>query len=273
MRRVRLVLEYDGTDYSGFQRQSSRPSVQAELERRLAQVCGHPVEGVGAGRTDAGVHALGQVFHFDTTGRIPTERIPQALNSLGAPDLVVRYAEDADPGFHARYGAASRTYDYYVCRRTPDPCRVRYVVPDRMLVPDALERMRLSLPALLGEHDYAAFCGAGGHPGSTRRNVLSADVEERGDLLRFRICANGFLKSMVRNLAGWLVEIGRGRREPEALGKALASGRRGEAVATAPPHGLFLMRVDYSDGFPGGAVAEAAPFWNNGSAVEAVGRV
>ncbi len=264
--RIRLVLEYDGTDYCGFQRQPSAPSIQAELESKLGFVCGHPVEGVGAGRTDAGVHALGQVVHFDTTGRVPTERIPWVVNHLLSPALVVRHAEEAAPEFHARYGAARRTYDYYVAHRLPDPVLARYAVYDRLLLPDAAERMRASLPPLLGRHDFASFCSQEGGGRSTTkttvRTVHEAAVEEQGDLLRFRIAADAFLHSMVRIIAGLLLEIGRGKREPEALGQALAARDRHAAAVTAPPHGLFLMKVEYPDGFPGETTPEAAPFWN-----------
>ena len=261
MRRVRLVLEYDGTDYCGFQRQASVPSIQAELESKLGLVYGHPVEGVGAGRTDAGVHALGQVVHFDTTGQVPTERIPWVVNHLLSPALVVRHAEETGPEFHARYGAARRTYDYYVTRRLPDPVLARYAVYDRLLLPDAAERMRASLPALIGRHDFASFCSTEGAAKTTVRTVHEATVEEQGGLLRFRIAADAFLHSMVRIIAGLLLEIGRGKREPEALGQALAARYRQAAAVTAPPHGLFLMKVEYPDGFPGEATPPAAPFW------------
>lgn len=262
MRRVRLVLEYDGTEFRGFQRQASVPSIQGELERVLSKVCDHPVHGVGAGRTDAGVHALGQVFHFDTTGQIPTERIPQVVNNLLNPAIVIRHAEDTDEQFHARFGAVRRTYEYFVSRRRPDPVLARYTVFDRRLRPDAGARMNAALPAVVGKHDFTAFCSAECQARTKVRTVVEARVDECGEMLRFRIAADGFLQNMVRIISGLLLEIGRGEREPEALGAALEARDRVAAGVTAPPQGLFLMRVDYPDGYPGGAALETAPFWD-----------
>jgi len=262
LRRTRLVVEYDGAGFCGFQRQRGQTTVQGELERGLEQVYGHPVEVVGAGRTDAGVHALGQVVHFDTTGRIPTERIPMVVNAFLGPDVRVRSSGDAEPEFHARFSAAQRSYDYFFSREAePGPFLGRWVAAERLLLPDAGERMRVAVTALPGRKDFAAFCGTGTDHRTTIREVFLAEIAERGSLIRFRIAANAFLKSMVRILAGTLLEIGTGRREPDALETALRSGDRVEAGITAPPQGLFLMRVDYPDGYPGEARRTNPPFW------------
>jgi tRNA pseudouridine38-40 synthase len=263
-RRVRLVLEYDGTEFCGFQRQPDRSSVQAALEGRLAEVLGHPVEVVGAGRTDAGVHALGQVIHFDTTGRIPTERIAAAVNSWPCTAITARHAEETAADFHARFGARERSYEYYVDRDRPTPALARYVVHDPHLRADAAERMREALQPLLGTHDFATFCAAGASPGSSVRTVLRVGVEESGGLLRLQVTANAFLKSMVRIIAGTVLEVGRGRREPDALRLALEAKDRAAAAMTAPAHGLFLTSVDYPDGFPGEALPRRVPFWFGG---------
>lgn len=249
MRRLRLLLEYDGTQFCGFQRQPERRSVQGALEGALARVCGHPVEVVGAGRTDAGVHAVGQVAHFDTSGRIPAERVPQAVNSLTGPELVVRRAEEAEAGFHARFDAARRTYHYYVSREQPSPFLARYAVYERGLRADAAERIREALRALEGKHDFAAFAAVGSVTHTTVRTVFCTGVSEEGPLLRLEIAADAFLRNMVRLVAGLALEIGRGREEPEAMARVLAAGRW--ARLAAPPHGLFLVRVEYPDGFPG----------------------
>jgi tRNA pseudouridine38-40 synthase len=251
VRRLRLVLEYDGTGFCGFQRQPSQPSVQEALEAKLSTVCGHPVTVVGAGRTDAGVHALGQVTHFDTTGRIPVGNVERAVNSLPGMELVVRQAEETFGEFHARFSAVRRTYQYYVLRERPSPFLARYVVHEAGLLPDAAERMRAALPPLVGMHDFAAFCAAGSSVHTTVRTLLGAEVRERGPLLRLELTADSFLHSMVRSIAGLLLEIGRGRREPEALRQALDGRKRTGAAPTAPPHGLYLARVDYPDGYPG----------------------
>lgn len=250
MRRLRLVLEYDGTDFCGFQRQPGTRTIQGTLEERLSGLCGHAVHLVAAGRTDAGVHALGQVVHFDTTGRIPAERVAIALNALDGRELVVRYAEETTAAFHARFSARARTYRYYVTREQPTPLLARYVAFDRQLPEGAAERMRAALPAILGEHDFATFAAAGSEAASTVRTIYRAEIEERGPLLRFEVTADAFLHGMVRALMGLLLEIGRGRQEPDAMARALAARNRAAAPFAAPAHGLILLRVDYPDGFP-----------------------
>jgi tRNA pseudouridine38-40 synthase len=260
-RRLRAVLEYDGSRFCGFQRQPGQPSVQEALEAKLAAVCDHPVSVVGAGRTDAGVHALGQVVHFDTTGRIPAGRVAVAVNSQPGPDLVVRQAEETTPEFHARFSAVRRTYHYYVSREHPSPMRAPYVVHEPQLLPGAVGRMQEALPPLVGTHDFASFCAAVSGVRSTVRTVYRAEVEERGPLLRLELTADAFLHSMVRVVAGQLLEIGRGWREPESLGQALQARSRSAAGMTAPPHGLFLMRVEYPDGYPPHASADVDAWW------------
>lgn len=263
MRRLRLVVEYDGTRFQGFQRQPQAPTVQGELERRLSRICGHPVEVVGAGRTDTGVHALGQVVHFDTTGRIPVDRIAPALNSHRA-DLVVRAVEEVGPEFHARYGAVRRTYHYFISRRQPSPFLAPFVLFEPRLGPEAAERMNEALPQLLGTHDFRAFATTGGS-GSTVRTLQAARAVRRDSVVRVELTADGFLRSMVRIIVGWLLEIARGER-PAADLRAALEGRFGPgAVATAAPRGLFLVAAEYADGFPGEALlTEARAWWPGG---------
>jgi tRNA pseudouridine38-40 synthase len=186
---------------------------------------------------------------LDTTGRIPVDRVAKAVNPLAGPELLARQVEETSPEFHARFGASRRTYSYYLSRQQPSPFAARYVVHEPFLAERGVERMNAALPALVGRHDFAAFCAAGPAERSTERTVCRAAIEERGSLLRLELTADAFLHNMVRIIAGALLEIGRGRREPEALREALES-RRMEAVATAPPHGLFLARVEYPDGYP-----------------------
>lgn len=258
MRRLRLTLEYDGAPFRGFQRQPGQSTVQGELERRLSLLCGHPVEVTGAGRTDTGVHALGQVVHFDTTGRIPAERVARAANSLGSA-LVVRHVEETSAEFHARYSAVRRTYHYYVSRFQPSPFLAPYVLYEPRLREDAAERWERALATLRGTHDFSAFAAAGSS-GPATRTIFGSRVPERGGLLRMELTADGFLRSMVRIITGWLVEIGRGERAPEALEGALQGTTPGE-VATAPPHGLFLARVEYPDRYPDLSEAHAPRDW------------
>lgn len=263
MRRLRLLLEYDGTRYHGFQRQPGEPTVQGELESRLSRICGHPVTVAGAGRTDTGVHALGQVIHFDTTGRIPVDRVALATNSYGG-DLVVRHVEETEPDFHARFSAVERTYYYFLTPRRPSPFLNRYAVFAPGLRDDAGERMRQALQPLLGRRDFFTVAAAGG-PESTVRTLLRTEVSQRGTLFRVELTADAFLRSMVRMLAGWLLEIGRGAREPHELADAVLRRDPPGAVATAAARGLFLMRVRYPDGYPRARGAEGIADWWPGS--------
>lgn len=263
MRRLRLLLEYDGTRYCGFQRQPGEPTVQGELEWRLSRICGHPVSVAGAGRTDTGVHALGQVIHFDTTGRIPVDRVALATNSYGG-DLVVRYVEETRPDFHARFSAVDRTYFYFLTSRQPSPFLSQYAVYAPKLRDDAAERMRRALLLLLGRRDFFTVAAAGG-PEGTIRTLLRTEVSQRGALCRVELTADAFLRSMVRMMSGWLLEIGRGAREPQELADAVLRRDSPGAVATAPAKGLFLMRVSYPDGYPRERDAESIADWWPGS--------
>ncbi|MBM3457562.1 MAG: tRNA pseudouridine(38-40) synthase TruA, partial [Armatimonadetes bacterium] len=158
MRRLRAVAAYDGTEFCGFQRQPGARTVQGVLETALSRLCGHPVAVTGAGRTDAGVHAVGQVVHWETSSRIPAERIGPAVNTLVGPELLVRAVEDVSPDFHARFDAVRRSYRYYVTTLWPTPFRARYVLHEPSLRPEARERMQEALLPLVGEHDFAGFC-------------------------------------------------------------------------------------------------------------------
>ena len=255
MSRVRLTLAYDGTGFAGFQRQAEGGmagvrTVAGTLEARLAEVCGHPVNLIGAGRTDTGVHALGQVAHFDKMGGIPVERLERVLNPLLLPELRITTVEEVPEDFHARFSAASRTYHYFLCSEAPPPVLGRYVwwVPE--LGADRTDRLRSTLGALRGTHNFGAFCADRAEAGSTVRTVLSTDVGARGPLVRIAIRADGFLRSMVRLIVGELAEIAAGRAEPEALVERLEDPERLPGKP-APPQGLFLTHVEYPDGYGG----------------------
>lgn len=242
MRTIRLTLEYDGTDFSGWQIQKSGRTVQGELERVLSQMLKHPVRVVGAGRTDAGVHALGQVAHFRTEHPIPVEGLQRGLNALLPDDMIVREAAEAAPDFHARFSARSRAYRYVITRRRRAIGRqYAYLWED----PLDLQAMREAASRLVGEHDFRAFCHAGAEVNHFRCHVTHATWLEVGEELRFEIAANRFLHNMVRILVGTMLEIGRGKAGPDWVDELLRSGDRTSAGWTIPPHGLFLVRVEY----------------------------
>lgn len=254
-RKLKLTVAYDGTGFHGFQRQPGVPTVQAALEDALARVAGHPVTVVGAGRTDAGVHAAGQVVHCVIEGSIPTERVPTALNSLLPPDVVVYAAEEVPESFHARKSATAKVYRYSILEAPfAWPFIRRYVLHE----PAGLdvEAMRAGAAHLVGRHDFAAFQAAGRPVRDTVRTVRRLDVSEQampwGRIVHVTVEADGFLYHMVRNIAGTLLEVGRRRRPPEWVGEVLRARRRELAGATAPAHGLTLLEVRYENPAPSG---------------------
>lgn len=241
----KMTLAYDGTEYRGWQVQPGDHTIQGRLEAALARMAGTGVAVIGAGRTDAGVHALGQVAHFELERPIPEEGILRGLNSMLPQDIRVLDVERASDGFHARYSARDKTYRYHLDRSpVPLPFRCRFALH----YPHALDRSRLEAGAALvaGEHDFAGFRAASCEARTTTRRVSASRFFDEGTELVYEVSANGFLHHMVRNLVGTLLEIGRGKRGLETLGALFESGNRTEAGPTAPAKGLLLLRVDYA---------------------------
>ena len=245
MRRILLVIEYDGTDYHGFQRQDARlRTVQGELEAGLARVLGEEVTVAGAGRTDARVHAIGQAATFDTNRPIPVENVVGALNSTLPGDVTVVSAEEVALSFHPRRDAKRKQYCYRILNRTlPSPFINRYAW--HLREPLDAERMQAAADRLVGEHDFAAFCASGSTVKTTVRKLQRVDVAREGDTIEVRIEGNGFLYMMVRIIVGTLVEVGAGRMSAEQVAEILAGGDRRAAARTAPPQGLTLIEVSY----------------------------
>ncbi len=245
-RNIRLLLSYDGGRYHGFQRQTPPVlAVQNVLEEKLAQVFGDTIELAAAGRTDAGVHAYGQVVNFFTDGTIPTNRIVRAVNSLLPSDIVILTAEEADREFSARHSAKSKTYLYRLQQgEVPNPFTRQYAWYVRRSLD--LPAMQQALHHILGTHDFSSFRAAGGAPMSPVRTMYEAEcIEKSGGILEFRFFGSGFLYHMVRNLVGTLVNVGLGRITPEGFAQILSARDRQQASATAPPEGLYLYKVDY----------------------------
>jgi tRNA pseudouridine38-40 synthase len=242
--RIAVLLEYDGTAYGGSQRQANAPSIQAALEEAIRRLTGGEVKTAFAGRTDAGVHALGQVAAFSTAIHHTPDTWRRALNALLPDDIAVRVAAEVDERFDPRRHARSRTYRYRIWNasvRSPLWRRHAWHVREWL---DAVA-MRRTATALIGEHDFAAFGGSPGPGRSTRRRILRGDVCRRGALVTFEIEGNAFLPHQVRRTVGALVEVGRGRLAPERFDEWLATPRANAAGPAAPPHGLCLMAVTY----------------------------
>ena len=244
MRRVRCVVEYDGTAYVGWQTQPNGVSVQETVEGALGKVTGEEVRIHGSGRTDSGVHARAQVFHFDTQVRMPASKFAIAGNMFLPADVRILWSEEAPEDFHARFSAKEKTYRYAV--QTGPHARVATRnTACHVHVPLDLEAMREAAALIEGEHDFAAFKSAGVRTETTVRTVFASGWTREGEYLFYDVTGNGFLYNMVRILAGTMLEVGKGLRPVSSVAAALESGRREDAGATAPAHGLTLMRVRY----------------------------
>jgi tRNA pseudouridine38-40 synthase len=242
--RLALGVEYDGSDFSGWERQPRLRTAQSMLESALACVATSQVETVCAGRTDAGVHALAQVVHFDSSAeRAPHEWVMGANSNLPG-DISVRWASPVTEDFHARYSAVCRYYRYVIQNRRERSALLRLRTA-WVRSPLDVAPMQAGARHLLGEHDFSSFRAAGCQSNSPVRTVLGLEVRRRGDLVVIDIAANAFLQHMVRNIAGVLIEIGKGKREPAWVEELLAARDRTRGAATAQPQGLYLSRVDY----------------------------
>ncbi|MCR4440126.1 MAG: tRNA pseudouridine(38-40) synthase TruA [bacterium] len=241
-RNLKLVLEYDGTDFCGWQRQPGVRTVQGELERVLEQLLQHPVNVTAAGRTDVGVHAQGQVVNFFTERHMQTTRLLRGLNALLPPDVRALEVEEVPAGFHARCSALARVYRYRIATRPRAIGRQHVWHYPRPL---DLQLMRRALQPLLGEHDFRSFCRAEAELPHYRCCIEEASWSECQDELWLDIRANRFLHGMVRTIVGTLVEVGRGKISAESVEKMLQARNRRAAGPTAPAQGLCLLRVVY----------------------------
>jgi tRNA pseudouridine38-40 synthase len=242
--RIALGVEYDGSRFCGWQTQPQGCSVQDALERALAGVADCPVETVCAGRTDAGVHALAQVVHFDTGAQRPETAWVRGVNALLPEPCAVSWSRAVAPDFHARYSAVARTYRYVLLnhpvRAAADHARVGW-----FHLPLDLDRMQRAARLLHGEHDFSAFRSSECQARSPVRTLTRLDIARRGDYVVLDIRANAFLHHMVRNIVGCLVYVGKGKHPPEWLGEVLAGRDRGRAAPTFEAAGLYLARVEY----------------------------
>jgi tRNA pseudouridine38-40 synthase len=245
MRNIRLLIEYDGANYQGWQVQPKGPTVQGMIEEKLTLITGEAIHLIGSGRTDSGVHAFGQVANFKTKSQLDVHSIQRALNSLLPPDIVIQKAEEVEEDFHARRQSKSKVYEYRILNRDLRSAfhhEYAWHIPQKL----DLEEMRKATRILIGEHDFSSFRSVGSPTRTAIRRVIRAEWKRgRDGLIRFEIEANGFLKQMVRAIVGTLVEVGKGKIDSEEFRKILNARDRKKAGPTAPAHGLFLKEVKY----------------------------
>lgn len=243
MRNLKLTIQYDGIKYCGWQKQPNSSGIQGTIEYAIYEITKEKVNIIGSGRTDAGVHALGQVANLKTNSNIPAARIPDALNAKLPKDISIIDCQEVSDDFHSRYSATGKIYRYLIYNkpyRSPLYKDISYHVRYDL----DIEKMRVEAQSLLGTHEFKGFMSSGSSVKDTVRTIHNISIEESGDLIVLEVEGNGFLYNMVRILVGTLVDIGRGRID-KPLEEIIASQDRGEAGHTAPAHGLFLKKVHY----------------------------
>lgn len=245
MRRIRMIVAYDGTDYCGWQIQPNGITIEEVLNTTLGKLTGEDIHVIGASRTDSGVHALGNVAVFDTDSPIPPERMAYALNQKLPADIVIVKSEEVPPDWHPRYQEQiSKTYEYHIYNaQIPDPLKRRYST--FVSFPLDVGKMREGAAYLEGEHDFASFCNVRTNVEDTVRTIDEIVIENAGSDLTIRITGNGFLYNMVRIIAGTLIRVGRGFYTPEKVKEILDAKERTEAGVTASPEGLTLVKIEY----------------------------
>ena len=246
LKRVKLVVAYDGTNYNGWQVQPNGITIEGELNRHLSELLGEEIKVTGASRTDAGVHAYGNVAVFDTSARMPAEKISYALNTRLPADIRIQDSCEVEADFHPRFQKTTKTYEYKIWnRRFPDPTKRLYSF--FYYYPLDTEKMQRAADYLVGEHDFKSFCTAKPEVDNTVRTIYSLDVNREGDMITIRVTGNGFLYNMVRIIAGTLIRVGGGFIKPEQIKEILEAKNRELAGETARPEGLTLVEIKYGD--------------------------
>ena len=244
MRNIKLIIEYDGKGFNGWQKQPNKLNIQGEIEKAIFEITGEEVNLTASGRTDAGVHSFGQVANFKTESKIPTEKFAKAINSKLKKSIVIKSAEEVDEQFHSRYSVHSKTYRYIINNSENGTAIYRdleYHYPFKL---DA-EKMNEAIKYFEGEHDFKGFKASGTSSKSSVRIIYSGKVWRDDDKINIEITGNGFLYNMVRIIAGTLLEVGEGKIMPEEIPEILESQDRKKAGRTLPAKGLYLMKVEY----------------------------
>ena len=244
MKRIKLTVAYDGTNYYGWQKQPDAITVEEVVNRELTRLLQEPIEVIGASRTDSGVHALGNVAVFDTDSRIPPEKISYALNARLPKDIVIQDSKEVPPDFHPRRTDCVKTYEYRILNtRFPVPTMRLYA--HYVYKPLDVEKMQAAAAFLVGEHDFASFCSAGSQVKETVRTIYRLDLNREGNMVSFQVEGNGFLYNMVRIIAGTLIEVGIGSYPPERVREMLEAKDRIRCGPKAPACGLTLVGIRY----------------------------
>lgn len=246
MKRIQLIVAYDGTHYHGFARQNNALTIQEVMEKAIEQLTKQKVEVIASGRTDTGVHAKAQCCIIDIDMKIPVERFAKAMNHWLPSDIVIKEAKEVKSDFHPRFMAKKKTYRYQILNsKTNDPFsgKYSYFYPYHLDV----KKMQEGAKYIVGTHDFKCFCASGSTVKDTVRTVYSVDVRQQEHIIHIDICGNGFLYNMVRIIAGTLIDIGRGRFQPQYMEEIITKLDRSLAGPTAPPEGLMLQEVFYED--------------------------
>ena len=244
MRNIKLTIEYDGKDFNGWQKQPNKLNIQGTIEQAIKNITGEDVELNASGRTDAGVHALGQVANFKTNSEIPIEKFAIAINSKLKKSIVIKKAEEVDERFHSRLNCKRKTYRYII-NNTPEGTAIyRYLethIPQKLDV----KKMEQALKYFEGEHDFKAFKASGTSSKSSVRTIYKTQIYIKEDRIIIELTGNGFLYNMVRIIAGTLVDVGLGKIEPQQIENIIKEKKRENAGKTLPPNGLYLVSVEY----------------------------
>ena len=244
MRNIRLTIEYDGKNFNGWQKQPNKLNIQGNLEKVISDLTKEEIEIIGSGRTDAGVHALGQVANFKTNSNIPIEKFAIAINSRIKQSIRIKKAEEVDERFHSRYNCKRKTYRYIINTSETGSAIYRNLEYNIKMQLD-VKKMQEAVKFFIGEHDFSAFKSSGTSSKSSVRTIYNAKVEQDGERIIIELTGNGFLYNMVRIISGTLVEVGLNKIKPEDITKIIESKNRQNAGKTLPPCGLYLVSVEY----------------------------
>ena len=245
MRNIKLVIEYDGKDFNGWQKQPNKLNIQGSIEQAIFQVTGEIAQLNASGRTDAGVHALGQVANFKTNSNIPIEKFPIALNTKLKKSIRILKAEEVDENFHSRLSCKRKTYRYVINNSSQGTAIYRNLETN-ISIPLDENKMNEAIKFFIGEHDFKAFKASGTSSKNSVRVIYSARVYRQSDRVIIELTGNGFLYNMVRIISGTLVDVGTGKIEPNKIPEIIKLGKRENAGKTLPPQGLYLVKVEYT---------------------------